>query len=212
MPKIGTRFVKAKNDITVEVILHYIEKEFIVIPTKDEFINPASNMLVHKGSRGKSLRGVVGSTEEEALASFKIYINNWVDEMLTKKPIIFIQIKGSTGENYYYPETGEGAWNSTRQTGCKVDFVYFYGYSLKVGENERYFRDGEYSKIGKDQEIYRHNINDFVIIDYAPELLKKCEEIIDGLNNMTVMMQSLFKDSESAIKTLLTSNVKLLNF
>lgn len=211
MPKIGTRTVRTKNDINVEVLLYYIDQEFAVTPVKPEYLSPIteSRMLVYVGSRGKGFRAVKGATEEEALKAFKVYINKWFEEATTKEPVILIEIKGSSGENYYYPQRNDRYNKSVKQTGCKVDFAYFYGYRIKTADKERYFKDGAYAELDKDHEIYFPER--YVIIDATPDLLKRCEEIIAGLNSMTEMMQSLFKTPETAIKTLLNHNIKLLN-
>lgn len=213
MPKIGTRTVRAKNGIHVEVLLYYIDQEFAVTPVKEEYLSPIteSDGLVYVGSRGKGFRGVKGKTEEEALAGFKVYINKWTEETHTKEPVILIQIKGSSGENWYSPPDAKNNYYNHRQTGCKVDFLYFYGYRLHIGDTVRYFKEGKYAGLDKDNELYRAEEN-YVIIDATPDLLKKCEEIIEGLNNMTAMMQSLFKTPEAAIQTLMNSNIKLIGF
>ncbi len=133
-------------------------------------------------------------------------MTTFFERNLTKEPVILINTPDSSGEKWYYRN---GEYGSSKQTGCKIDFMFHFGYKVTIDGRERYFKDKIYYSLDKDQEV--HWRNDFTLIAGTPDNLAKCESIIAQMNAITDRLKEMFKDPETAEQTLQAQTIKLIN-
>lgn len=213
MPKIGKYFIGIEGQ-SIEVNAYYVSDKydpyFVISPVNDKYVLKSISLMTCRTiAKGKTVWGVRGDTEEGAKFEFKKYLAEWYKSAVTKIPVILISIPESSGENHFYP-AGMNGIRSTRikQTGCKVGFEYFFGYKTEVEGKIKYFKDGKYSGLDTDSEIYFSRKN-YTEIPGTPENLTKCEDIITSMNEVANKLKDAFDTSERAELTLSAGSTKL---
>lgn len=222
MPKIGNRFISSSTGRSVELIVYYVSSKegnyFSATTVNPQYLISKHPLLkyVNIGATSKTVIGIKADSEAELLSKWKEYIIQWEKESLTKEPLIFIEVSESSGENLYFrkkPGESKSWYNDVRQTGCKIDFHYIFGYKMNVAGKDMYYKDGTYmtyESSDKDEVIYDSDLKDYTVIPGTPDNLLKCESIIEQMNALTDRLMEMFKDSDTAQQTLANSNVKLI--